>query len=294
MQAYYETAHNVASRLMGGETGEKLVDEIAAMQECQRKAVALIKKATGFDQDELSQGFAAVRNANRRADEFRLAIGLVGVVLVVALSLWVSQRMLRGLGHLSSGFSRFATGDFAREIPVTSSDELGNAAREANQMAASLKRLAEQRDRNLWLRGGEAGLSDELRGEFAPRDVAARALQFLARRISAVAGAWYLNDGSDGLELVSHYGQVSSQARTQEDAEREHSTKGSGTSAWARGSSAEQPSTARFRSSPFPGGVPARAVGSGRGRPALSRAVAPRARGAHRSRGRVRAIFALF
>ena len=119
-----------------------------------------------------------MRNANRRADEFRLGIGLVGVVLVVALSLWVSQRMLRGLGHLSSGFSRFATGDFAREIPVTSSDELGNAAREANQMAASLKRLAEQRDRDLWLRGGEAGLSDELRGEFAPRDVAARALQF--------------------------------------------------------------------------------------------------------------------
>ena len=84
VQAYYETAHNVASRLMGGETGEKLVDEIAAMQECQRKAVALIRKTTGFDQDELSQGFAAVRNANRRADEFRLGIGLVGVVLVVA------------------------------------------------------------------------------------------------------------------------------------------------------------------------------------------------------------------
>ena len=134
--------------------------------------------------------------------------------------------MLRGLGHLSSGFSRFATGDFAREIPVTSSDELGNAAREANQMAASLKRLAEQRDRDLWLRGGEVGLSDELRGEFAPRDVAARALQFLARRISAVAGAWYLSDGSDRLELVSHVGQASSPAGTPEDAEREHQQDG--------------------------------------------------------------------
>ena len=56
VQAYYETAHNVASRLMGGETGEKLVDEIAAMQECQRKAVALIKKATGFDQGRAFAG----------------------------------------------------------------------------------------------------------------------------------------------------------------------------------------------------------------------------------------------
>jgi CheY-like chemotaxis protein/HAMP domain-containing protein len=214
VQGYYETAHNVAVRLMGAETGETLVDEVSAMQESQRKAVALIKKTTGLDQDELSRGFAAVRDANRRAGEFRLAIGLAGILLVVSLSLWVSQRMLRGLGHLSSGFSRFATGDFSQEIPITSGDELGNAAREANQMAASLKRLSEQRERDLWLREGEAGLSDELRGEFAASDVAARALQFIARRVSAVAGAFYLNDGTDRLALVSRYAQATSEACT--------------------------------------------------------------------------------
>ncbi len=205
VQDYYDNARGVSQRLIAGETGESLVADIAEMQERQRKALAVIRKTAGFDQNELAAGFAAVRTSNETAREFRVAIALGGLLTVVVLSLWVSRGMLRGLGRLSEGFARFATGDFSQEIPIASDDEVGQAAREANQMAARLRQLAEQRERSDWLKAGQAGLSDELRGEIEPAIVAERALTFLAGRIEARAGAVYLCADDGALRLTGKY-----------------------------------------------------------------------------------------
>ncbi|HKQ71604.1 MAG TPA: response regulator [Polyangiaceae bacterium] len=217
VQDYYESARNVAGRLIAGETGESLVADMAVMQEGQRKAAAVIKKATGFDEGEFAKGFAAVRDANRSADEFRFAIGLCGLALVMTLSLWVSRGMLQGLSYLTTGFARFATGQFDSPIPVVAEDELGQAAREANLMAEKLKRLAELRERHDWIKAGQAGLSDELRGELEPAAVAKNALAFLARWVKARAGAVYLTE--DGaLRLASHYAMSRADADATDDA----------------------------------------------------------------------------
>ncbi|HEV8246426.1 MAG TPA: HAMP domain-containing protein, partial [Polyangiaceae bacterium] len=180
---YYESAHDVSRRLIAGETGEGVVADMAKMQTRQAKLAALIKQTTRLDRRELAGGFAAVRANNERATRFRQIIGLCALLAVITLSLWTGTGVLKTLGHLSRGFSRFATGKFDEPIPIIAQDELGNLAREANQMAASLQQLGEQRDRNDWLRTGQAGLSDELHGELEPKTVAKRALWFLARRI---------------------------------------------------------------------------------------------------------------
>jgi CheY-like chemotaxis protein/HAMP domain-containing protein len=201
IQDYYEQAEAVSRRLIAGETGEVLVDDIARMQERQRRARDVIRKTTQLDRNELASGFAAVRNATQRADRFRLVIGLCGLALLIGLSLWIARGVFRVLENISSGFARFATGDFSGEIPVTSTDELGGIAREANQMAASLRRLAELRDRSDWLKTGQVGLFDEIRGELELKSVAERALAFLGRRVRARAGAIYLSDDDGVLQL---------------------------------------------------------------------------------------------
>ncbi|HWL39256.1 MAG TPA: ATP-binding protein, partial [Gemmatimonadaceae bacterium] len=205
IQDYYDKAMNVSRRLIAGEAGETLVADMTRMQEMQRDAVLVIRKTTGINRDELTASFAAIHAANESANQFRLGIGLLGLALGLGLSLWVSRSMLRGLGHLSGGFARFAIGDFSHEIPVTTDDELGRVAREANQMAASLRRLNEHRDRTDWLREGQVGLSDQMRGELDPTAVATRALWFLARFVDAYVGAVYLKGEDGALRLSAHY-----------------------------------------------------------------------------------------
>jgi CheY-like chemotaxis protein/signal transduction histidine kinase len=125
----------------------------------------------------------------------------------------MTRGMVRALGHLSDGFARFAKGDFAQPIPVSSDDEVGRVARDANQMADNLKRLADQRDRNDWLKAGQVGLSDELRGELVPDDFARRALAYLVGRVKGLAGALYVRRDDGGLQLFAHYGLKSSEKK---------------------------------------------------------------------------------
>ena len=201
---YYDVSHDVSRRLIAGETGEDLVDEMARMQAQQAKSVALIKRTTGLSKNELRAGFGSVANANRRADRFRLGIGLLGLALVLAFSSSVSRSVLRSLSHVSRGFSRFSTGNFREPIADVGLSELGQVAREANAMAASLRELGAQRDRHDWLKESEALVSHEMRGSAEPSAIAERALRCIAERTHAAAGALYLlEDG--GLWLRGQY-----------------------------------------------------------------------------------------
>jgi CheY-like chemotaxis protein/HAMP domain-containing protein len=201
---YYETAHDVSRRLIAGETGEDLVDLMARMQAQQAKTSALIKKTTGLSKNELAASFGAVLSANQHADRFRLGIGLVGLAFVLAFSLSASRNVLGALRNLSSGISRFATGDFRERIPEGGLEELAKLAREANQMASDLRELAEQRDHHDWLKESQVKLSDEMRGDSEPKALADQAVRCLANRTGAVAGALYLlEDG--GLVLHGRY-----------------------------------------------------------------------------------------
>ena len=205
VQDYYQTALGVSRRLIAGESNDALLQEVALMQAQQEKALALIKKSTGVDRGELSAAFQAVRSANRSADSLRLGITVTGIVAVALLAFWGGGGMLQAVGDLSRGLVRFGTGDFSTPIPVTARDELSMIAEQANQMAASLSRLSEARERDDWLKTGLSGLNEQLRGELEPRTAAERALGYLAGRVGALAGALYLRQDDGSLVLEAAY-----------------------------------------------------------------------------------------
>jgi HAMP domain-containing protein len=207
---YYTMARGVAARLIGGDESEALVEQIPQMQAKQANTAALIRRITTVDRRELAAGFSVVRDGHRRADRYRLAIGVCGFLFAFGLATWVYRGLLPALAALSSGFSRFATGDFSRPIPLLSHDEVGNLAREANQMAESLRKLGEQRDRHDWIKTGQAGLADELQGEIEPQAVADRTLKFLARHMHALAGAFYVTNEDGSLALLGQYAHTAS------------------------------------------------------------------------------------
>jgi len=201
IEAYYESAHTVAQRMLAGETGEELLAEMRTMQSRHKEVEGLIAKYVVLDRSQLVEAFNSVRGANERANQFRLAIGVAGMLLMLGLSVWLGAGLLSSLRHLTSGFARFATGDFDQPIPDAATADLASLTQAANQMAGSLQRLAKEQARDAWLKTARSGLSDRLRGDIAPAEMAQRALRFLAMQIHAVAGVLYLRGKSGTLEL---------------------------------------------------------------------------------------------
>jgi hypothetical protein len=205
LQEYWDSAYPISRRLIAGETGDQIVADIADMQARDRHATEVLERTIAVREPELKASFAAIRQAAGDADRFRLIMGVGGLLLVGLFSVWLARGILRSLTSLSHGFARFATGKFDETIPVNKQDELGDVASDANQMADSLKKLAQQRDRNDWLKLAQMGLSDQLRDDTAPAELARRALWFLCKHIGAGRGALYLNQGQDALRLVSEF-----------------------------------------------------------------------------------------
>jgi CheY-like chemotaxis protein/signal transduction histidine kinase len=206
MDDYYGAAVDVSRRLIAGETGERLVDAMSAMQAKQARAADLLQTVTAFNPAELATAFAAARRAEITGGRIRLLVSLICLLGVVLLSWWIGRGVLRSLANVAVGLRRFGDGDFSRPIPVTSRDEMADLARQANQMAESLQRLGRERDRNDWVREALAGLGQELRGELDPGDLATRAISFLSRYLEAAAGAFYYLDADQTLALYGQYG----------------------------------------------------------------------------------------
>jgi CheY-like chemotaxis protein/signal transduction histidine kinase/HAMP domain-containing protein len=205
IEDYYRSAFEVSRRLIANDIGESSVSIMAAMQDKQNRVISLLKQTTHLDRSELTAGFAAARAASQTAAELRLWIGLGCLVVVLALSIGLSRGLLARLAQFSVGLARFGQGDFTKLMPVTTEDELGSLAKEANQMAHNLGRLAAERDRNDWLRIGHSKLANELRGDLEAREIARRSLALLASYIDAPAGALYIAVDADHLQLTSQY-----------------------------------------------------------------------------------------
>lgn len=205
LEEYYSAAHDVSRRLIAGETGEPIVDAMAHMQAKQARAAQLLKQTTAFDRTELTAAFAEARRVQASATQVRLAVAITCLALVIALSLWLSRGTMSSIEALVEGLERFGTGRFDRSIQVATHDELLDVAERANAMAASLERVDAERERTAWLKSGQAGIANELRGELDPDEVAARAIGFIARHVDAPAAGLYVLDKHDRFRLVGRY-----------------------------------------------------------------------------------------
>lgn len=71
-------------------------------------------------------------------------VGGAGILLGVVMSVWFSARVTRPLSKLAVGTREVAAGDWAVRVDARSHDEVGQLARDFNEMT---RQLAEQRDR---------------------------------------------------------------------------------------------------------------------------------------------------
>ena len=205
LEDFHATGMAVSRRLIAGETGEGVVARMAELQERQKRVAELLDKATKFDQAGLTSAFTAAADAQATGSRVRLLVSAICLVVVFLLFFWISRNLLRSVAHLTAGFRRFGAGDFAAEIPVASSDELGDLARQANQMSSSLQRLEAERSGAEWFAGGRAGLAERLRGELTPKEAADRAVSFLCDYLGCPVGALHIADADGIFRLLGRY-----------------------------------------------------------------------------------------
>ncbi len=208
LEDYTRTASDVSRRLIRGETGTTLVDDMSVMQSKRARVAALIGTAAGLDRAELAGAFREAARAIETNSRVRIAVSSTCFVLVLFFSVWLGRGVLRALAALTTGFARIGTGDFGRPIVVETRDELMELAGRANEMAANLRKLSAQRDRTDWLKTSHAALVREIRGDLAPEDVATRVVRFVASAVGAPAAALYENEEDGALRFVAGHGVV--------------------------------------------------------------------------------------
>lgn len=110
-----------------------------------------------------------------------LLIGAVAIALSVALAIPLSRRLVRPLRAFTAGARELAAGRYHARIPVESNDELGQLARDFNDLARALEQTEQQRRQ--WV----ADISHELRTPLAVLRGELEALQDGVRRLDRAA-----------------------------------------------------------------------------------------------------------
>jgi signal transduction histidine kinase len=110
------------------------------MQSKQARFAAVLDRSTEIDRVGLGGAFDAVFRADQTAQRYRFWIVVACLVSVTGITGWISRNVLRSVSEIEAGFRRFGAGEFGQSIPATTNDEIGDLARQANEMAASLER----------------------------------------------------------------------------------------------------------------------------------------------------------
>jgi two-component system, NtrC family, nitrogen regulation sensor histidine kinase NtrY len=79
----------------------------------------------------------------RRIGSLVLLVGGSGILIAIVLSTWIAARVTRPVEQLASAAQQVAAGDWSTQVPVSSSDELGQLAESFNRMT---QQMVQQRE----------------------------------------------------------------------------------------------------------------------------------------------------
>ncbi|HSI07213.1 MAG TPA: ATP-binding protein [Rariglobus sp.] len=103
------------------------------------KTLKAIEHITEADYAEVTASAERARGLSRKSINFLVAAMVAAILLSVYLSYRVARALLRPIQALQTSAAAFGEGKLDDDVPVTSTDELGELARTFNIMAAKLR-----------------------------------------------------------------------------------------------------------------------------------------------------------
>jgi len=201
---YYAIARAVSAELVAGHPPAEM--KVEQLRRARASFEADLEVATTPDHSRLTAAFEAARASQHTAFVLDGAVALGALVAMTLLSWQIIRRTVRTLHEVSMGMERLARGEFGQPIAVSSRDELGSLAHEANQAAIRLREYRELDDREAWVKTGLAELATEIAGELHPITLGRKAMVHLAECVGADVAVAYVGDNDGQFHVLDSYG----------------------------------------------------------------------------------------
>ncbi len=141
----------------------------------------------------------------RRLGALTLALLGLTAIVVLLLSVSVARRIVRPLLTLSGMTRSVAEGQYDQEISVNVRNEIGDLATNFREMLVALRDAKSTTEAEDWLKTGQAGVGDAMRGEQDLPTLGRNVVTFLAKYLDARIGAFYAVSDGAVLRLVGSY-----------------------------------------------------------------------------------------
>ena len=137
----------------------------------------------------------------------RITIGIgAGIALLaILLSLIVSGRIVMPIRKLTKWAGSIAGGSLELVDVKTPANEIGQLNDSFREAVKSLQRAETDIKRNDWVKTAGAELDDRMRGEQDLALLCSKVMRFVAERIDAQVGAFYIDDGRGIFRLKASY-----------------------------------------------------------------------------------------
>jgi signal transduction histidine kinase len=142
--AYYDKARAVSAALVAGTSPASLDVEIQAMARARTAFDVLRETSASPDRARLAAAFASARATYRESLIIDIAVASIALLVMGLLSWMIVRNATRSLTAVAQGVERIAQGELERPIEISSDDEFGALAREANRTAERLREYREQ------------------------------------------------------------------------------------------------------------------------------------------------------
>ncbi|RED30451.1 response regulator [Paenibacillus sp. VMFN-D1] len=178
----------------------------------QQEAIDSINALSEYQDLLVDQQISNVKAAYNRSVQITTAIMIAGLLLGLAVILWVISTITRGLGVVNMMINSFAKGRIQsiRRIKVTSRDEIGQVAHVFKEIAEDLEEKQEleqnylqaQKDQN-WLNSNASRVTELLRGINSSKQVSQMFISEFTPIIGAAYGAIYIQDDDQNPNMLS-------------------------------------------------------------------------------------------
>ncbi len=155
---------------------------------------------------------AEVLEAARQLQHIFFIIAGLTSVLILLLAAFLTRQMTQPLVSLTTWAQQLSTGDLSIRKMKLPDNEIGTLYQALSDMVSALKELIAHKDRQEWVKTGEAGLIKEISGEGSIAYIGESALSYLCRYLNLPVGAFFTFDSkplfayeSDKLKLKAGY-----------------------------------------------------------------------------------------
>jgi len=133
-----------------------------------------------------------------------LLVSVTGAI-VILLAMLVTRTMVLPLRKLTAMSLEIAAGNLVFEDIRVPKNEIGLLKESFREAVTSLQEAETERERNNWLKNGQSGLEERMRGDQNMEELCRNIMTFIAGYLNVQIGTLYVNDGEGMLKLTASY-----------------------------------------------------------------------------------------